>query len=84
MDEANDIPVDLRLLDNEEIRNIIDKQAELGSSKGLSIDNTNDEDGDDLDVFSHDSEINNTQNNILDDNGEKEENSEESVDYEKK
>ena len=84
MDEANDIPVDLRLLDNEEIRNIIDKQAELGSSKGLSIDNTNDKDGDDLDVFSHDSEINNTQNNILDDNGEKEENSEESVDYEKK
>ena len=27
------------------VRNIIDKQAELGSSKGLSIDNTNDEDG---------------------------------------
>lgn len=50
MDEVNDIPVDLRLLDYEDIKNVIDKQAELGSSAGLSFDNTDDEDGDDIDI----------------------------------
>lgn len=47
MDEVNDIPVDVKLLDYEEIRKIIENQPELGSNKGLSIDNTDDEDGDD-------------------------------------
>lgn len=85
MDEVNDIPVDLKLLDNEEIKNVIDKQAELGSSKGLSIDNTNDEEGEDLDVSTLDSEDNNATNNKGDDNNENERNnSEEPINYEKK
>lgn len=62
MDEVNDIPVDLKLLDNEEIRNVIDRQAELGSSKGLSIDNTNDEEGEDLNISTPDLEDNNATN----------------------
>ena len=85
MDEVNDIPVDLRLLDNEEIRNVIDRQAELGSSKGLSIDNTNDEEGEDLDISTPNSEDNNTTNNTIDDSEENEgNNSEEPINYEKK
>lgn len=85
MDEVNDIPVDLKLLDNEEIKSVIDRQAELGSSKGLSIDNTNDEDGEDLDISIPDSEKNNIQNNITDDSREDENNNtEEPVNYEKK
>lgn len=85
MDEVNDIPVDLKLLDNEEIRNVIDRQAELGSSKGLSIDNANDEEGEDLDISTPDSEDNNTTDNTVDDNNENERNnSEEPINYEKK
>lgn len=85
MDEVNDIPVDLKLLDNEEIRNVIDRQAELGSSKGLSIDNTNDEKGDDLNISTPDSEDNNATNNTIGDSGENESNnSEEPINYEKK
>ena len=85
MDEVNDIPVDLKLLDNEEIRHVIDRQAELGSSKGLSIDNTNDEEGENLDISTSGSEDNNTTNNTVDDSEENEvNNSEESINYEKK
>ena len=85
MDEVNDIPVDLKLLDNEEIRNVIDKQAELGSSKGLSIDNTNDEEGEDLDISATDLEENDATNNTSDDNDENESNnSDEPINYEKK
>ena len=80
MDEVNDIPVDLKLLNNEEIKNIIDKQAELGANQGLSIDNTEDELGDDLDVEISDS------NDTLsrDENINNEEDTEETVNYEKK
>lgn len=85
MDEVNDIPVDLKLLDNKEIRNVIDRQAELGSNKGLSFDNTNDEDGENLDIDIPDSEDNNTTNNTIDGNEESEyNNNEESINYEKK
>lgn len=85
MDEVNDIPVDLKLLDNEEIRHVIDRQAELGSSKGLSIDNTNDEEGENLDISTPGSEDNNTTNNTAGDSEENEvNNSEESINYEKK
>lgn len=85
MDEVNDIPVDLRMLDNEDIKNVIDKQAELGSSKGLSIDNTDDEDGDDLDVSNPDSGNNTTNSDIADDDRVDENNNiEEPVNYEKK
>lgn len=85
MDEVNDIPVDLKLLDNEEIRHVIDRQAELGSSKGLSIDNTNDEEGENLDISTPGSEDNNTTNNTAGDSEENEvNNNEESINYEKK
>ena len=86
MDEVNDIPVDLKLLENDEIKNVIDRQAELGSNKGLSVDNTSDEDGDDLDTSTFDSE-DNTNGDTTDSNGSEENieiNNEESVNYEKK
>lgn len=50
MDEANDIPVDLTLLNIQEIKNVIEKQSELGSRQGLFTDNTNEENGNDIDI----------------------------------
>lgn len=38
VDEALDIPLDMSLLDNDIIKEAINKQAELGSKQGLSID----------------------------------------------
>lgn len=83
MDEVNEIPVDLRLLDYEEIKSIIEKQAELGSNTGLAIDNTDDENGDDIDIPDV---INNDENNDdnVSDYGDSSEESEESINYEKK
>lgn len=52
MDEVNDIPVDLHLLDNEVIKGIIEKQAELGSNLGFNFDAYDDTDGEDLDISS--------------------------------
>ena len=43
LDESNDLPVDLKLLNIDEIREIILKQAELGSKGGLKLVNTDDE-----------------------------------------
>lgn len=82
MDEANDIPVDLRLLENKEIKNVIDKQAELGSNKGLSMDNTDEKGGKNLDIPEpnfEESDISNEENN----NNEKDKDNEK-VNYEKK
>lgn len=86
MDEVNDIPVDLKLLNNEEIKNIIEKQAELGSSKGLSVDNTEDDNGDELDIPIPDAKDNNNSQNYDEpnDNEEDRNNKEEPVNYEKK
>lgn len=83
MDEVNEIPVDLRLLDYEEIKSIIEKQAELGSNTGLAIDNTDDENGDDIDIPDV---INNDENNDdnVSDYDDSSEESEESINYEKK
>lgn len=83
MDEVNEIPVDLRLLDYEEIKSIIEKQAELGSNTGLAIDNTDDENGDDIDITDV---INNDENNDdnVSDYDDSSEESEESINYEKK
>lgn len=83
MDEVNEIPVDLRLLDYEEIKSIIEKQAELGSNTGLAIDNTDDENGDDIDIPDV---INNDKNNDdnVSDYDDSSEESEESINYEKK
>lgn len=49
LDETNEIPVDLTLLEYEAIRNVIEKQGELGSKKGLFIDNA-EGDGEELDL----------------------------------
>lgn len=43
LDEANDIPVDMSLLNIDEIRNIIVQQAQIGTKNGLKINNTDDE-----------------------------------------
>ncbi|HEM3576360.1 TPA: hypothetical protein U1B85_002267, partial [Streptococcus suis] len=48
-DEVVDIPVDLSILNDETIREVIEKQAEFGSKQGLTID-PNQGDGDDLDI----------------------------------
>lgn len=85
MDEVNEIPVDLKLLSYDEIKNIIEKQAELGSNKGLSMDNTDEDSGDDYDI--PDTESENQPNNV-EDSGEideyEENNSKEKISYEKK
>ena len=58
IDETNEIPVDLKLLDYEEIKNVINKQAELGSSQGLKLKNTEDEE-EELDLPDDETEENN-------------------------
>ena len=54
MDEISEIPVDLNLLNHPEIKNVIERQAEIGSNQGLFIDNTDEEEGDDIDIPSAD------------------------------
>lgn len=51
LDESNDLPVDLKLLNIDEIREVIFKQAGLGSKGGLKLTNT-DDDTDDFDELS--------------------------------
>lgn len=48
-DEVLDIPIDLTILNDEDIRRIIESQAEFNSKQGLTID-PNQGEGDDLDV----------------------------------
>ena len=48
-DEVVDIPVDLSILNDADIRKVIEVQAEFNSKKGLTI-NPNQGDGDDLDI----------------------------------
>lgn len=75
LDESNDLPVDFKLLNIDEIREIIFKQAELGSKGGLKLTNT-DDDTDDFEELSleFDDELenqnNNTQNNLSNNNGD--------------
>jgi len=57
MDEVNDIPVDLKILNYTEIKRVIDIQAELGTNKGLATDNVDDEDGEELEIPEIDIEI---------------------------
>lgn len=82
MDEVNELPVDLRLLDYDEIKNVIDKQAELGSSAGLSFDNTDDSEGDDIDI--PDTNDNNNQPRDISPQESFNEEDNESVNYEKR
>lgn len=85
MDEVNDIPVDLKLLNYNEIKNIIEKQAELGSNKGLSFD-TADEDGEDFDLPEdiQDDDDEQSDNNDETDGNINEDSINDSVKYEKK
>ncbi len=64
LDESNDLPVDFKLLNIDEIREIILKQAELGSKGGLKLTNT-DDDTDDFEElsFEFDEESENQDNN---------------------
>lgn len=82
MDEVNELPVDLKLLDYDEIKNAIDKQAELGSSAGLSFDNTNDSEGDDIDI--PDTDDNNNQPRDISSQESYNEEDNESINYEKR
>ena len=50
LDEAIDIPIDFSLLDIDLIKDVIQKQGEIGSKQGLKIENTDSENGDDLDI----------------------------------
>lgn len=86
MDEVNDIPVDLKLLNYDEIKNIIEKQAELGSNKGLSFDIT-DEDGEDFDLpedIQTDYDDEQSDNNDETDENINEDSINDSIKYEKK
>ena len=49
LEETNDIPVDLTLLNYDEIREVIEMQGEIGSKQKLFAENTEDE-GEDLDI----------------------------------
>lgn len=75
LDESNDLPVDFKLLNIDEIREIILKQAELGSKGGLKLTNT-DDDTDDFEeiLLEFDDELenqnNNLQNNLSNDNSD--------------
>lgn len=64
LDESNDLPVDFKLLNIDEIREIILKQAEFGSKGGLKLTNT-DDDTDDFEElsFEFDDESENQDNN---------------------
>jgi len=48
VDETNEIPVDFKLLDIDDIKNEIDIQAEIGTKNGLSIYNTEEKEDSDL------------------------------------
>ena len=82
MDEVNDIPVDLKILNYTEIKRVIDIQAELGTNKGLATDNVDDEDGEELEIPEIDIEISEKQEEK--DIKEDEKNDDETVIYEKK
>lgn len=75
LDESNDLPVDLKLLNIDEIREVIFKQAELGSKGGLKLTNT-DDDTDDFEELSleFNEELENqnvdAQNNLSNNNGD--------------
>ena len=74
LEETNDIPVDLTLLNYEEIKNVIEKQGEIGSKQSLFVDITEQE-GNELefpeeneDEIINDENINNEADSENDDN----------------
>jgi hypothetical protein len=50
LEETNDLPVDFKLLNIDEIREVILRQSQLGTKGGLKITNTDDEPDDDLNI----------------------------------
>lgn len=50
LEETNDIPVDFKLLNIDEIREVILSQSQLGTKGGLKINNTDDDPDDDLNL----------------------------------
>ena len=56
-DEVTDIPVDLSILNDKDIRKTIEQQAAFNSGEGLTI-KSNEDDGDELDFDQIDKEIN--------------------------
>ena len=65
-DEVLDIPVDLSILNDEDIRKIMESQGEFNSKQGLSID-PYEGSGDDLDLNEHeDDEFNDGSHNVKD------------------
>lgn len=61
-DEVLDIPVDLSILNDENIRKVIEQQAEFGSKQGLIID-PNQGEGDELDIEEAGEEVFNSEGN---------------------
>ncbi|MDM1043070.1 MULTISPECIES: Eco57I restriction-modification methylase domain-containing protein [Empedobacter] len=70
LDEAVDIPIDFSLLDIDLIKDVIQKQGEIGSKQGLKIENTDSENGDDLDIPDGDTESPNESSNSSSKNNE--------------
>lgn len=61
-DEVVDIPIDLSILKDDEVRKVIDQQGEFNSKQGLTI-NPNQGEGDDLDVDDSSDASSETNNN---------------------
>lgn len=61
-DEVLDLPIDLSILNDEDIRRVIESQAEFNSKQGLTIEPNKDE-GEDLDVEEPEDERNKDENN---------------------
>lgn len=78
LEETKDIPVDMSLLNYEELRKIIEQQAELGSKSGLSMDAYTGEenDFDDSDENDGDDNSDNKDNNTTKDDNTHSENEE--------
>ncbi|OPC06375.1 restriction endonuclease [Elizabethkingia ursingii] len=70
LDEAVDIPIDFSLLDIDLIKDVIQKQGEIGSKQGLKIENTDSENGDDLDIPDGETESPNESSNSSSKNNE--------------
>lgn len=70
LDEAVDIPIDLSLLDIDLIKDVIQKQGEIGSKQGLKIESTDSENGDDLDTPDGETESPNERSNSSSKNNE--------------
>ena len=81
LEETKDIPVDMSLLNYEELRKIIEQQAELGSKGGLSMDAYTGEENnfDDSDENNDDNNSDNEEKNTAKDNNTHSKNEEDDI-----